>query len=84
MKQEISEEEFLKMSEEEQELYLKKRESDRQLKAILYFVLPFIIIVLICAFYFIQMLEERSKKLPANSDTKVSMLLSDLPVIELL
>ncbi len=33
MKQDISEEEFLKMSEDEQEQYFKKRESDRQLKA---------------------------------------------------
>ena len=75
MKQDISEEEFLKMSEEEQELYLKKRESDRQLKAILYFVLPFIVIMLICAFYFLKMIEETSKKQSANSGITVNTLL---------
>ena len=75
MKQDISEEEFLKMSEDEQELYLKKRESDRQLKAILYFVLPFIVIMLICAFYFLKMIEETSKKQSANSAITVSTLL---------
>ncbi len=75
MKQDISEEEFLKMSEDEQELYLKKRESDRQLKAILYFVLPFIVIMLICAFYFLKMIEETSKKQSANLAITVSKLL---------
>ena len=44
--------------EEEWESYLRHKEQRKKLKAIMFCALPLIIVFLVCAYYFISMVEE--------------------------
>ena len=58
----LDREEVLSLSEEEREKYLKEKESARQLKAKLIFVLPLMIVfLLICSYDFMKMIMETGK-----------------------